>query len=849
MFRGVLLLVFVLGYFLVSAGELKKVIRAYEKQDWVKTEEIIRKALSEAPVNPGIRYYYSLFYAQSTFPRMNMDSARIQIRWSIEDLKNASSDLIEEMAKEDLDSVQLYDQLAVVREYFFTVSKEEMTVNRWQQFIDWFGDAPRIDWAKDTRDSLALESTKLDGSIDAWKQFLASYPDSKYKTLVINKRDSLIVSGHIVHHNEKHLIEYAAQHPNTAITDMALGHLLKLTTLSGSTSSFLTFINNYKTQRAASRAVNWLFHLDREQDFVFFDQYKDVHVQSDSLRLAKASGYDFYFPVYDNGFELVSATKENKTLALTKLSEDIRCNGWTQDFIDGELDGKPVVLARNGNKIANGRLIADLGKGLLLIESAGVRTIYHKTGEVIVTGVQEAALLEGRLIKVKKEKWGLVSLMGIALTDYRYDDIFVDGHFWFFRQDGLLATAAFDKLIDAFPEGLYLEFKFEDYEMISPDELIGFRDDRECLMKSDGSFRVPWGKHQIYPSDSLGFIHDDKGFALYGHLQYSYFPYMEANAGFVLAKTADKQWSLTSNRAKWTKTQSDSIRLLNPYFALSVGAERKLLFHSNGEMVLKSGHQPFVFSPLSKYLLLKDKVSHVVDDEGKLVFSGNFDEIRLLGDTLFSVSFKKKYGLISATGRELLPMKFEYIDSRDGMVSVLLNGKIGALDLTRNIRFEPTLESKPERIGKYYKVMKSGKYGLLDSLQREVVPFQFDGLSWWTDQRVWVQLGEQFSLMDLTTSESQMVVTRLSPLSPDGDLYKFYGSIGFGIISRTMGVIVPAEFTEIRLMGTSQSGVLMAEQALPEAGFVVVTYYTLAGEKIYSHAYRRSDYEKVFCDD
>ena len=94
-----------------------------------------------------------------------------------------------------------------------------------------------------------------------------------------------------------------------------------------------------------------------------------------------------------------------------------------------------------------------------------------------------------------------------------------------------------------------------------------------------------------------------------------------------------------------------------------------------------------------------------------------------------------------------------------------------------------------------------------------------------------------------------MEVTLLSPLSENGDLYRFYNKSGFGIIHRTLGVIVPPDFTDVRLLGTNGLGVLMAEQALKEAGFYVLTYYTLQGEKIFSHAYRREDYEKVFCDD
>ena len=840
-------LCFFLLFWSSNAGDLKKVMKAYEKGDWVKTEDIIKKALANDPVNPGVRYYYSLLYSNDTYIKSNLDSARVQIRQAIADYESAPVEMLEEMVKEGFNSSSLLDQLSVVTDWYYEVAEHEMTIEKWDQFINLFADAPQLQAAIDTRDSLALEDAKSIGTIDAWKQFLFNYPDSKYRDLVITKRDSLMVSGYIKNHNELQLKNYVSANRGNEIAEMALAHLLKLWTKSGSEASFVAFIDEYADDKAANIAVDWLFHIDKENAFENFDVYS--HINTDSIEAVRAWERAIYFPVYDEGYSLVSATKENKKLALSSLSSDIICNGWTTDVIAGNQDGMPVILSRQGSMIIEGELLSDLGYGLLLVGIEGTKSIYHKTGRIVIADIDDAEIIQGKVIKVKKSNWGLISLMGLPLADYRFDEIFVDGNFWFFKKDDLIATATYKQIIDAFPEGLFLEFKFEDYELISNDELIGFREDRECLQTSDGSFRVPWGRHQIYPSDSLGYIHDDQGYKLYGHSQNTYFPYLEANAGFVLSMNREKIWTLYSNMAKWSAVYQDSVRLLNPYFALSIGAERKLLFHNQTEYTLKETQRPFVFSPQSKHLLLKDKISQVVNYEGKVVFSGNFDEIRLLGDSLFSISFRGKHGLISASGKEILPIRYEYIDSNEGMISMLLNGKIGAVDLIRNVQFEPTLESKPERVGRYYKVVKNGKYGLLDSLQQVVVPFNYDQLDMWSQTSVWVKEGDKYSLFDIEGANNLMEVTLLSPLSENGDLYRFYNKSGFGIIHRTLGVIVPPDFTDVRLLGTNGLGVLMAEQALKEAGFYVLTYYTLQGEKIFSHAYRREDYEKVFCDD
>jgi hypothetical protein len=182
-----------------------------------------------------------------------MDSARVQIRLAIEDYETASVDKLEEMAKEGLVSTKLYDQLIAITDTFYEDSRELLSLPVWEQFIVRFPDAPQISNAIDTRDSLALENAKSIGSIEAWKQFLTTYPNSKYRDMVTTKRDSLMVSGYIKNHNESQLRNYVQANKGNVIADMALEHLLKLWTKSGSISSFVAADFHGCTHRALLR--------------------------------------------------------------------------------------------------------------------------------------------------------------------------------------------------------------------------------------------------------------------------------------------------------------------------------------------------------------------------------------------------------------------------------------------------------------------------------------------------------------------------------------------------------------------------------------------------------------------
>jgi hypothetical protein len=183
------------------------------------------------------------------------------------------------------------------------------------------------------------------------------------------------------------------------------------------------------------------------------------------------------------------------------------------------------------------------------------------------------------------------------------------------------------------------------------------------------------------------------------------------------------------------------------------------------------------------------------------------------------------------------------------MASTLQRGKIGAYDLRRNVTLRAVYESKPVRVGNMYLLTQSGKKGLIDETEKIRVPFDYEHIAHWTDKEVWVQKDGTYSLVDIDTNEVLMEASSMEPMRADGSMVKFYGTAGFGIMNNDGDVLVPSGFTDMRMMGADDQAIIVAEQALPESEFYVITYYTLSGEKIYSHAYRKEDYEKVFCDE
>jgi len=622
---------------------------------------------------------------------------------------------------------------------------------------------------------------------------------------------------------------------------------LKLSTISGEIGDFLAFIQKYPKANATTQAINFLYHLDKEQGFKDFDEYLNFHPQADSLQKIRESESTFWFATFDQSYKLISENNEIISTPLISMSEDASCAG-ISNLVSGLDEKGAVILSRDGAEVLRGELIQDLGAGFLLVRQGSEQHVYHKSGARILKNIEAAGIIENRFLKIKRNKWALYSLTGIQLTEHRFDDIFVDEDFWIFEENEMLAVSTSDEISSSFLGGLFLEFKFEDYELAGDDLLIGFRGDRECLLKSSGDFLVPWGAHRIFPDKDNGYVHDQKGYAFYGPDRFTYYPYLETNDGFVLRKESENRWMLFSNTDNWFIPLKDSVKLISEYCALIADSQPKLVFQNQKTVEIDITSIPQSFPSNHSLTLVRGVQSSVYNAVGETLFTGEYDQIRLLNDTLFAVSVDNKYGVISAFGEEILPIEFDYLSMEGELISFISEQKIGAYDLLAKVQFESNYESKIEKLGPFYETTKEGFTGLIDREENEILPFEYEDIIEWTDSLVWTKQDDQYELINVNNLESQLDVSLLKPFNAGAEtLMKFYSSSGFGLISRK-GIVLKPIYSEISWIGNENAGVIMADQALPEAAFHVVTYFDSKGSKIHSQAYSNEDFEKVLCD-
>ncbi|MCP4459719.1 MAG: WG repeat-containing protein [Cytophagales bacterium] len=849
MLRSVFLFIFLfLLIDTIQAGDVRRVKKAMEKADYEKAEVLIKKSLANQEINPGVRYLYSVLYITPEFPRFNIDNARNYIRRAIQDFEVANQDDLEELTEEEITKSTLITHLERIIQLAFEKARDQQSIMSWQTFIEFYPEAKQNGFAVDSRDSLIFQGINKN-SLSDLREFLVAYPNSIFRPETQNILDRLLVSQFWKSKSTEDLERFILENQESEYKETAIKHLLKLRTLSGKLDNFLSFIQKYPATIATTQAVNFMYHLDKENGFKDFNRYVDFHSSSDSLRKVREVASLFQFAIFDQTYQLISNENDISKTNLISISADINCFGLVGDVISGSDSEGEIILSKRGTELIRGKVEKDLGAGFLQVNQGSSLDVYHKSGARILKDIEEAEILNNQFLKARRNNWALYTLMGIALTDERFDDIFMEGDFWFFRKADRLAIISANKIVESFTEGLYLEFKFDDYELVDDNLSIGFRGDQECLLKSDGEFLVPWGKHHIYPHETNGYVHDQKGYAFYGPERYTYYPYLEVNDGFILRKEAENQWMLFSNEKDWFIPLKDSVKLLSRHSALITGESPKLIFQNQKILDIGVDDMPLSVSMTSPYTLVKGEVSLIIDSYGKIRFSGNFDSIEILNDSLFSVSFNKKYGVLNRLGEEILPIEFDYLSLEDGMISFINKQKIGAYDLTKNLQFKEIFESKLERINHLYRAKKSGSYGLINSEGIEVLPFEYEEFFEWTDSLVWGKQDDLLSLIDLNTHEAELQVTLLSPFETGSNtLMKFYGSNGFGLIGKT-GTLLQPIYSEIVWIGDETQGVIMADRFLPEAGFHVVTYFDASGRKILSQAYSKEDFEKVLCNE
>lgn len=852
----VLLLLFVC-FSTSPLGNLDRIRRSLEKSEFKKASELLVRAKSKEPKNPGVDYLFAVLYFTDAYEGFNLDTARILIAKSIENFEVAEADLVEDL-EADLISVAVAEELKdQIRDRIYGNTQSELTVEGAEEFMMLYPNSPYQKALIYKRDSIVFDRVRKNDALGVYENFLEQYSTTEFREVAEKRIDELRYqvlahSGELADH-----YQFLRDYPNTRFRSEIEHYVFRVATADHSEKSYQDFMAFATNGKLKKKAADILYYLPESNRSSF------SHPMADSLSEVAKSANLRIFPALELGkFGFHSRSGELIVpYEFVNVDEAYKCELTADEWLFVEIVKGGAIVNKNGALlIERVQEYEDLGFGIAKVKLQSKWYLYHKSGfRIIKDAIEDAGVLNGRWIKVKRNgKWGMLSYSGFEITDYRFDEIYLEANYWVFERDGLKAVYTEDLIEDGIRKGgLDLEFKFEDLELISDRMLIGFRDDRECMLDENLKFLIPWGVYEINPNPSGWYLKTKEGYRLYDHSENDVMnkthPYLETSNKW-LALKSEEDWILISRiQGKEPTRGYDSLKLVNEFCVYAKTLEREeLVFANEVSIAIDSTAKIRTFFNKPDYLLVESQDSKILlDSMGETILKGTFDEITFFNDSLLRVKKEGKNGLLNLNGVEVVDISFDVIDESDGLVLCLKDGKIGCLDLENGVLIPPISDTRIERVGGNYLVKSEEKLGLVDSLEASILSYSFDEIRFWNDTSYLTRKGEEWSFLNRDEELIGEPFVFLSEVVSNENeaIWKFVRDGKYGLLSNVHGFILSPEFTDIFNIGDQNEPIFFADQHLDKAGYHVVSYVNAKGELILSKAYRKAEFEKIICED
>jgi len=837
-------------------GNLDRIRKSIEKNDFKKAITLIEKGLEKDSNNPGLFYFKSILYLNEEFADKNIDSARIFIQLAKDKLPSIVEELKEDLLKDGVSGHLIDSLFKSIRQTLYTSTLNDLRIESIQTFKSWYPTSIYDRNLEFKLDSILFEKSKEQHTIEGYEDYIKRRPESPF----INKADSIINYLDFKNlMNETSLLkyyDYLENKPDSKYRKEVETFILKNSTAKNDTDVFLDFLSIAKDPKLRKKAGDILFHLGKNVDL-------NYHPISDSLRKSINRKKTGMFPYVENN-KVGFASNEGDLLLppiWDEIDQPLKCEVSHNDWLLVQNDDVGYISDIQGYiLIKNVGDFKDLGFGVCLVEINGQKLLYHKSGFLISEKVvEDAEVLNGKWISIKRNgKWGLYSFLNYKITQSNFDKIEAKDSLWIFEKDGLLALeheSYINKNLNQ--NGLILEFKFDDIEFFENQTIIGFKDNRECLLNEDLDFLIPWGNYEINPDESGWIVRDTVGYRFYNEVNknYSseYYQFIESNPGWTAMKT-ERDWILISKSESLLPSRGyDSVKIINDAAAYVItGNYGEIIFQNGTRIQLNKKAKIRAINQLSNYFYLESSAGIALyDATGNKVFNLDLEKMTYFNDSTFIVEKNKKYGLLTINGEYIVPPSYDFIDEKNDLIQLLKRGKIGVLDISRRSVISPAYDAIIEKVGSFYKVNKWGKFGLVNEKNKTILENKYQEIFIWNDSSFLVQLENDYDIINLLGEPIIENIEKMEVKSEykNSTIWSFIKEGKYGLISNEYGVILKPEFSEIINIGSQENPFFFAEQNLQTAGFHVVSYVNKMGELVLSKAYTNEEFNKILCDD
>lgn len=383
---------------------------------------------------------------------------------------------------------------------------------------------------------------------------------------------------------------------------------------------------------------------------------------------------------------------------------------------------------------------------------------------------------------------------------------------------------------------------------------------RECLLTDKMRFLIPWGNHTVFPDSVLYYSKNSGGsYSIFNtriSLKLGDSKYTDLISSSYWLSVKDEWWRVYNRKEEEVDlVQYDSVKLVNDWALFTRNNNLLRLVFPNKEFIeidpqwkLRS-----ISSPDLNYNFVqvdKNDTKEIYSIHGELLFEGSYDEILHLSDTLFKIIEDGKQGVVSISGNMILEPEYSLVQYKEEMISTLRDGKIGSYDLTTGFSYEPAYESSFTRSGPYFITSMDGRYGMIDTLENEVTEFEFKDIQSLNDSLYWAKTDSSWQIMKVGLELPLRVGINSFEkiIIGEKNYFQILTNTGYGIISPLGEALFNPVYSDIRVLQYQDQVTFRSEKYFVEADYYILVWYNEYGKKVYSAAYRSSEYEPFYCE-
>lgn len=853
----------------VQAEKTKQAMRAYDKGDFEKVEDILNKSMEEDSLNPATEYVWALLYSNENYPKYHLDTAHFFIEFACEHIKLQNEDHLEELEDADLFEYDLKNKKIAIDSMAFAAASASDDIDAYEHFIEIYRGAADIEQAIARRNQLVFAEVEAIHTWQAYADFIKEYPRAIQIEKATIQYDKLVYEDKTRSGKTEDLEKFLIEEPNTPYRHSIERKIFEDYVGELDSGRIIDFLRKYDNPVLSLRAQSMLYYL---KDINFSNLTGELGVKQsfvDSVSELKTKNIQPLLSMYRNGNYEFLNLKGDVFINNSYLSVDekYRC-GNIQDELLSVIQGKTKQLINRNDELVfegyDGDVI-DLGSGLLAIEEDGKVGLIHKSGfRLLDAEYNDLTLLDQSLLVYEiEEKLGVMSVTGKPMIQPTYDDIYVKGSFWIFQKGESFGVTNLNHIKNINEEDFDLSLTYEEIEWINEEYIIGFLEDGEELMNDQLAVLTPDSTKRINTKHETWVIELSDGYTTFdpklGELSSNTYQDVLQNDEWLGLARNGKWYVYNKNIQDEPIIGIDSLKLLGEDIAIVFRGNDGMAIFPNKEVVeISEGQFLKSIGPKIKrdthYLVAKEEGEIILYKDGLEQFRLVCDELGYISDSSFYVKKNNKYGAVGLDGRLIMRIRYDAISVADNEVApVLYNGKFGAYNFRDRVLLRMDYQEKIKAYNdELFIVNENGQYGLLNKLNELRVEPEFEQIEYWSDTSFLGLQNGSWSIVHMSDDRE---------LLSDINYYEYIKNTskekillirkeeGYGVFHSEKGLIVPTVFHDVMNLGNDETQLYFTETAVSEADIYVVVYYDTNGEKIHSEAYREEVYEDLVCED